>query len=195
MKLFKQFLLIIIIIGFSSKTKAQTIYNNGADFYINNGATVIANGSVENSSGNLTNNGDLTITLNFLNDATSLGNGTINLIGDWINNSNFSGNSTVNLQGAAQNISGSSVTTFYNLNLLGTDVKTANIDVNISNILNLSDKEFSLGDKFCYIQNTDINAITLTTGFCSMSLNGGLSRQTNSVNNYLYPLGSNLGTA
>ena len=193
MKLFKQFF-ITVLIGLGSILQAQVIYNNGSDIFISNSAIVFVAGNVENSTGNLTNNGDFTINNNFVNDATTNGSGTIYLFGDWINNSNFSGNSTVNLQGAAQNISGSALTTFYNLNLLGTGVKTANLNVNISNILDLTDKEFSLGDNICFIQNTDINAITLTTGFCSSSLNGGLSRETNTVSDYLYPLGSNLGT-
>jgi len=193
MKLFKH-IFILIFIGVCTVGQAQIIYNNGADIFVNNGAIIFADGSVENNTGNITNNGDFTINNNFTNASNTDGAGVINLFGDWINNGTFSGNSTVNLQGANQDITGSAITTFYNLNLLGTGVKTASLNVNISNILNLSDREFSLGDNTCFVQNTDISAITLTTGFCSTSLNGGLSRQTNTVSDYLYPLGSNVGT-
>lgn len=192
MKYIKINIVIIILFIFQHSLKSQIIYNNGVEIYFNTNSIVIANGDVLNNAGDITNNGDFTITNNFTNNSNTLGDGNINLYGNWINNGTVLGNSTVNLTGANQNIEGTNITTFYNLNLLGTGIKTITLNTNVSNILNLNDRELSIGDNTCFILNTNINAIVYTSGFCSTSLNGGLSRVTNTIADYEYPLGSSI---
>ena len=112
-----------------------------------------------------------------------------------INNSLFiADQSDVNLYGFNQLISGTSITSFYNLNLLGAGIKTQTTDAVVTNLLNLNNLELATNLFYMTIANPNFNAISRTTGFVSSLGDGRLVRVTNSSNPYLFPVGSSLGT-
>ncbi|MGC9330681.1 MAG: gliding motility-associated C-terminal domain-containing protein [Bacteroidales bacterium] len=179
---------------------AQALYNNGVNIKVTKGVTVFVNGIVQNQAGNIdvdavSGNSELLIQDDFINNATAGGDGYYRVFGDWINNNTFNaGSGTVFLEGDAQTLGGTVSTIFNNLTLDGSGVKTQAIDQYCTGILNLNNVELNTDVYGFYVQNTDVNAITLGTGFVS-SLNGGfLSRMTNSASAYLFPVGSSAGT-
>lgn len=128
---------------------------------------------------------------------------TIALTGNWTNNANNNGFSNipagiVNFLGGAQRINGTSITRFYDLRLLGTNIKYGDLDVWVNGYLRLYDHEFSLDVNTVSVFNTALNAVRTgannTFGFVSSLNNGGLSRATDQAQNYLFPVGSSLGT-
>lgn len=191
---------IIIVALMPTWLSAQLFYNNGATFFMNGGAIVQVNGSVgNNSSGTMTvstsADANLYITGDITNNATINGAGLIHLWGNWINNATFNGmTGTVYLKGGNQQLSGSVVTTFNNLNLQGSGVKTQTINQITSNTLNLNDRELATQSYTMHITNNNTAAIQRTSGFVSSSLNGALLRNTNQASEYLFPTGSSTGT-
>lgn len=190
-----KYIFIIVFLFSVLFVKAQFVYNNGAIFHIN---TIIVhiNGDLENdNSGNILNDGDFYITSDITNNALIGGNGTYNISGDWINNNNFNpGLSSVFLEGADQFITGTVSTTFNNLNLVGTGVKTLQINTSLDGILALNDRELATNDYTISVLTTNINAITRTTGFVSSLNNGSLLRATANNSVYEFPVGSSIGT-
>ncbi|HOJ24653.1 MAG TPA: gliding motility-associated C-terminal domain-containing protein [Bacteroidales bacterium] len=163
---------------------------------VSNHTYLIVNGHLNNqSSGNLYltgTNSNVIIQNNITNNGTINSYGIIDLYGDWINNSTYTHNNTsyVYLKGANQNIGGSTTTTFYNLYLQGTGVKTLGNNQNVDGTLNLNDRELATQNYTMTINNTTAGAIQRTTGFVSSTVGGGLARATNSTSTYLYPVGS-----
>ena len=163
---------------------------------VSNHTYLIVNGHLNNqSSGNLYltgTNSNVIIQNNITNNGTINSSGKIDLYGDWINNSTYTQNNTsyVYLKGANQNIGGSTTTTFYNLYLQGTGVKTLGNNQNVDGTLNLNDRELATQNYTMTINNTTAGAIQRTTGFVSSTVGGGLARATNSTSTYLYPVGS-----
>jgi len=195
---------LLIVLGLSlifiNEANAQTLYNNGVDVKITKGVTVFVDGIVQNEAGTIdvdavSGNSQLLVQDDFINNATAGGDGYYRVLGDWTNNATFNaGTGTVFLEGAAQTLGGTSSTTFNNLTLDGSDIKTQAIDQYCAGILNLNDIELNTDIYGFYVENTDVNAITLGTGFVS-SLDGGfLSRATNAASAYLFPVGSSAGT-
>ena len=162
---------------------------------VSNHTYLIVNGHLNNqSSGNLYltgTNSNVIIQNNITNNGTINSSGKIDLYGDWINNSTYTHNNTsyVYLKGANQNIGGSTTTTFYNLYLQGTGVKTLGNNQNVDGTLNLNDRELATQNYTMTINNTTAGAIQRTTGFVSSTVGGGLARATNSTSTYLYPVG------
>ena len=163
------------------------------------GATVQVNGSVQNQAGTITVSGSPAANIYITGDLTKNdiinGAGNIHLWGNWINNATFNhNNGTVFLKGGNQTLGGTQVTTFYNLTLMGTGIKTQAINEILAGVLNLNDRELATQTYTMFVTNTATNAIQRITGFVS-SLNGGyLSRQTNQSATYLFPVGSSVGT-
>jgi len=181
---------------------AQVFYVDGADVVVTQGAVMQVNGGLQNANlGDLEVQkvgvliGQLIITGDFTNDATSGGDGTFQVEGDWINNSIFnSGVGDVVLDGVNQNISGTQSTSFYNLEITGTGIKTQTINQTVTNVLALNDRELATDLFTMFVTSSSITAITRTTGFVS-SLDGGvLSRNTSLSSSYLFPVGSSIGT-
>jgi len=173
----------------------SVLYNNGTELFLNTGAVVVVNGNTENHAGTFANNGDISLNGDITNDAQISGDGNYYLTGDWTNNQSFTGgSSTVFLQGSNQIIGGSSSTTFNNLSLSGTGIKYLHINTQLTNILDLSDREMATEGYVLTIQNTNTNAIQRTTGFVSSLANGYLQRFTNADSTYLFPVGSSIGT-
>ena len=196
----------VIITGFlisATQLNAQVVYVNGADVVVMQGGILQVNGDLQNAnSGNLdvqkvgASTGVLIIAGDFTNDATSGGDGTFQVEGDWINNSTFnSGIGNVVLDGANQGLGGSQSTSFYDLEITGTGIKTQTINQTVTNILALNDIELATETFTMFVTNASTAAITRTTGFVS-SLNGGnLARNTALVSTYLFPVGSSIGTS
>lgn len=156
--------------------KTNSLYNNqlaGAGV-LNNAGTVVV-------EGNVTNDG-------FITAASD----TIRLLGDWINNSAYTGaGSWVEMNGGAQQITGTAVTTFNNLNLLGGSVvKSQTIDAVTSGLLVLNNAELATDVNEMLVSNTNTGAITWNNGFVSSLGIGKLSRATLASSAYIYPLGS-----
>lgn len=196
LKICRLFIGVISSILFVYVANSQTVfYNNGVDIYINTNAEISVYGNTENHLGNFTNQGDMYLSGDITNDATISGNGSYFLTGNWINNQTFNaGNSLVNLQGAGQIIGGTASTSFYDLLLSGSGIKSMNINTQVAGILNLTDREMATEGYILSVQNSNINAIQRTTGFVSSLTNGYLERNTASTLSYLYPVGSSVGT-
>lgn len=181
-----------------SSIQAQLVYNNGALIAVKTGATVtVKTGSVSNVAGTLDNAGLFTIEGSFTNAAIANGggaNGIYQVRNDWINNGTFVANSSqVELNGVNQLIAGASITDFYQLTLTGTGIKTQTVDARVINLLELNDRELATANFKMTILNTNVNAITRTTGFVSSLGNGRLSRMMASTGIYLFPVGSSIG--
>jgi len=196
----KVFITLGLICLHHSHILAQLVYNNGATIAIKSGASVIVKtGSVTNFSGTIDNAGLLQIEGNFTNQANANGgsaSGIYKIQNNWINNGTFvADNSQVELYGANQLITGTSITDFYQLTLTGTGIKTQTIDARVISLLELNDRELATDNFKHTILNTNVNAITRTTGFVSSLGNGRLSRLMASVGTYLFPVGSSVGVS
>lgn len=179
---------------------AQTVlFNNGTVARINPGCILYINdGDVKNNTGIIKNAGMFTIENNFINNDTATGGnatGQYKIQGDFENNDVFiADQSKVLLYGANQQITGSSITTFYDLTLTGTGIKSQTIDARVTNTLDLSNLELSTGNNIMHIDNQSSNAIQNSGGFVSSIGNGRLAWATSLTSQYVYPVGSSLGT-
>ncbi len=190
--------LVFLFVLFSAK--AQTVlYNNGSLARMNSGCIVfIKAGDVKNNTGIIKNAGLFTIENDFINnDSATAGNasGLYKIQGDFINNNAFTANQgEVLLYGGNQQITGSSITTFYDLTLNGTGIKSQTIDARVSNTLDLSNLELATAGNVMHVDNNSTAAIIETGGFVSSTGNGRLAWATNQTSPYLYPVGSSAGT-
>lgn len=178
---------------------AQALFNNnGADIYVKDGGFVIVktNSLYNNQLGGvgvIDNAGTVVVEGSIINDGNISASGdTIRLSGDWINNSAYSGNNSwIDMNGGAQQITGTAITTFNNLNLLGGSVvKTQTLDAVTSGLLVLNNAELATDAYEMLVSNVSTNAITWNNGFVSSLNTGKLSRATNSTSAYIYPVGS-----
>lgn len=171
--------LVICLIG--GVAASAQVMNTGQKLFIGTGATVFVSGDFKTSAGAV------------LND------GLLKLNGDWHNNDAtgkvFDSRSTgkVVLAGGNQLITGSAVTAFPNLELLGTGVKTLEKSAEVFRTLSLNDKEFVIkSGNDLTITNSDNNSVTRTTGYVNTDQGGRLVRNTNSTGSYTFPLGSSV---
>jgi hypothetical protein len=183
---------------------SQVLTNNGAFIKSQPGSFIRVNGSVENNnSGIITVNGDGTalsaqvyVTEDITNNATITADGYIKLLRHWYNNNTFNyGLSTVFMEGGNQFLSGTVATTFNNLTLDGTGVKTQQINKSAVGILDVKNLELNTDIFGFFMLNPSATAIirtsgSLTGGFVSSANGGFLSRATNATNSYLFPVGS-----
>jgi gliding motility-associated-like protein len=193
----KKWLFIFFLFALISDTAAQQPlwYNNGALTFANYDAIVKVKGHMQNDAGGLfTNHGTTTIDSSYINDATSEGNGTYKVGLHWENNWIFiADTSEVILNGDDQLITGDSVSSFYDLTLINTGIKTQTLDANTLRYLDLTDRELATDSFVMHVFNTAIEAIKRTNGFVSSLGSGRLSRNTQSISAYLFPTGSSLG--
>lgn len=172
---------VILVMSMLNTASYAFFVNNGAVTSIEAGAVLFANGSIINqNNGVFDNAGTIRLTENWTNNAG--------------NNAFASATGTVIFQGASQTISGTSITHFNNLSLEGTGIKYLNTDAVVNGSLALNDRELSTDVNTLFLTNTSVSAITRTTGFVSSLGSGTLSRATNSVSVYLFPVGSSSGT-
>ena len=208
-RIFGGYLLILLVSG---KYHSQTLTNNGGFIKSMPGSFIRVNGSVQNDySGVVTINGngtpssaELYVSQDVINNASINANGYIRLLGNWIDNNTYTSSlGTVFMEGANQLLSGTSPTTFFNLTLDGSGVKTQTINKYVNGVLDLKSLELNTSTLGMYVQNPAINAILRSPalpesvqGFVSSANGGFLSRATNSTGTYLFPVGSvsNLST-
>lgn len=132
----------------------------------------------------------------FQNSTGAIDNsGTVHIKGNWTNNAASGGlingsAGTVVLEGVNQNIAGSAVTTFRNLTLAGTGIKTITAaSATVTHVLALADRELATGPNFLNIATTGSITYTVGSGFISSTAGGYLQRQTNATTLYHYPVG------
>gem|GEM_PF-715579 len=163
------------------------IVNDGGFIRVQPGVTLTVQGGVINqdnvSTGNLDNNGIITLT------------------GDWTNNSGspaFINASTGSFQliGPAQRITGNSSTDFNKIVLAGTGVKTMTVNAETDTLL-LNDRELATQGNVMHVTGTSTAAVQRTgvntstgLGFVSSTGNGKLWWNTASTGMYLFPVGS-----
>ena len=193
------FIFLLCLVEFSAI--GQVLENNGGFINAEPGSFIYVNGSVLNDDngvldvdGITNSHAELFVSEDITNDGALIGNGYIRLLGNWYNNFAFDSNfGTVFFEGGNQLISGSSESHFFNITLEGSGLKTQEINAFSEGVLNLKHLELQTETYSFYVENEDINSIIRTTGFVS-SLNGGyLSRKTNQIDDYLFPVGSSLG--
>lgn len=164
--------------GASLQPAAAQLVNSGAKLTISTGGLLFVDGSLNNKSGTLLNNGRLVVK------------------GDWQNNDadftvfNKLSSGIVELAGADQNIAGAYPTEFPSLTLSGSGVKTLGMNTDVTGILNLNDRELKTDAFILSVLNAQPAAIIRSTGFVSTDNKGQLVRIINSRNSYLFPLGS-----
>ena len=182
-----------------SISQTPIIFNEGALFYAAPGAfMIVKNGSVQNDFGNIDNGGTIEIEGDMVNNDAVSGGGTMGIFdihGNWVNNQTFTADSsTVNLVGDNQLLTGSSSTQFFDLVLLGTGIKRQTIDQEVTNELQLNDRELATDATIMLVSNADVGAISRTTGFVSSTDIGRLERAMNQTATYVFPVGSSVGT-
>jgi hypothetical protein len=176
------------------------VYNNGADVSVSTDCIVsIVTGDLNNAAGTLDNAGRITVEGTVTNGDILTGAGTntgiFSVSGDWINNGSFTAaQSLVNLNGANQQIGGTILSSFYNLNALGSGVKTLALDAHVAGVLQLNNLELATDANTLSLLNPSSSAVTENGGFVSSLGAGRLSWATNSTDTYVFPLGSTVGT-
>ncbi len=222
LKLFDLRLLSLLTVLAFSTCRAQIFSSNSALIQVNSGALVYSNGGIDlNGSSQFTNNGTIYATKNStlpLNgnfsingSSTCAGNGTYYIEQDWKNNSVFTGgSSTVHLYGNTEQFitSDNSTETIFNHLILtgsgsGTDKRKTLLNTNAScgnqGNLTLNNRELATEGNTFSVLNPSLSAIAfdntfLAEGFVSSILSGSLVRNTNSTQNYIFPVGSSNGT-
>lgn len=176
--------LTLLLIVFASPAKAQSLFYNSGEIYIDSGVIVHVNGAFENdemihpaqTNTLLENNGEITTATNIKagnfiirNNATVRGGGTYRVEQNWINHSpNFIANkSQVILFGdQEQLITGSELTYFSQLELrgdglTGTDrVKRMTLNARVKDTLRLNDRELAADSFALIVENSHPTAIT-----------------------------------
>ncbi len=197
----------MVIVQNLSVLHSQVMQIDNAYVYASSQAKIYVAGSVNNASnstlviwGDDTNSDALiTVENDFINNANCTLDGKLFLNGNWYNNSNFESiTGHVYLQGGIQELGGSSISNFHHLTLNGTDFKFQSNHQTSNGNLNLNERELRTESYTFSMLNPASNAVTRqatseTSGGMVSSLNGGFfQRATNSVNSYLFPVGSSL---
>lgn len=177
--------------------QSEFVRNNGTQVRINPGCQVIfADGGMENSAGELSNAGELVVEGSLINAGTLTGgtnSGVFRVLNDVENNGVMNpGQSLFELYGDAQFLRGGQPLSFYDLTLMGTGVKYMQQEIFTAGTLDLTDRELRA---FNYtVNHTNPTATSVLAmhneGFVSADQGGGLSRTTNSNQDYLFPVGS-----
>ena len=193
-------LYVTLFLSSSLNGQSFVVWNNGQNIHINEGIqVVIKNGNFINNTGHLHNNGRLTVYGDFILNDSVESNDLVNeqpayqVSGRWDNNADFvAGNSRTTLFGGFQQITGSEVTSYYDLDLTGNGTKELDgVDTRILHELNLTINELATNEQKAYVDSDAENAILyiVDSGFVSSSGNGRLVRKTSAGLSYIYPLG------
>ncbi len=125
---------------------------------------------------------------------------TVFMFGNWTNNAGNTGfnepdEGAVVFLGDTQRIRGIDITHYYNLDHRGTGVKFGDLDVIVEGVMQLNDREFNMDVNTVTVTNPDL-AATLNNGdgFVSSLDDGGLARHTDTIGEYIFPVGSSIGT-
>lgn len=130
--LLKNSSIVVLLLSVNMDLDAQVWTNNGSVINILPGTEIKSN-NLENNSGTITNNGNITLTYNYTNLATVNGNGNYYVAGDWSNPGTFTeGTGVVTFNGTtAQSIS--QTNSFNNVTLnkaSGAAVLLSNVSIN-----------------------------------------------------------------
>ncbi len=204
-------LLILLLIG-ANPSKAQILVNNGAQVTVTDNCLVGVLGSMQNGTvGGPTTNafdnaGYVWIDGDCINlpdhNLTGLSAASVNSVfvvrGDWDNSGIFTAfQNRVELDNdIEQAITGSSVTSFHDLYLLGSvpfNIKRQTIDAIVTGDLQINDSELATDNNNMSVRNPLSNAISHNQGFVSSLGNAYLSWETNSTDTYEFPVGSSIG--
>lgn len=185
---------IFFLIYFGSTAFGQGIINNGARIVFSGAAHVYIDGGA---------NGDYLSQAGGLVHPSATGN--IWMEGDWTNNSAntgfFSDNGTVHLNGANQTINGTNSTTFNNLTLLGSGVKTQNLNTSVggvvttNGVLSVGNVIYNLNSFILTITNPLAAAVTSGTGYILSETNAAVNpsivrwNMGTNVGAHVYPFG------
>ncbi|MEO6304832.1 MAG: hypothetical protein ABIP51_16850, partial [Bacteroidia bacterium] len=173
---------LMVHVGFS-----QGIINNGGSIVFSGAAHIYVAGGT---------NGD------YLSQAAGIvypsATSNIWIEGDWTNNSAntgfFSDNGTVNMNGANESINGTNSTTFFNLTLLGSGVKTQNLSTSVGGVVT-TNGVLSVGNVI-YDLNSNLLTITNPVGAAVTSGTGYILSETNVATNpsiIRWNMGTNTG--
>ena len=190
--------ILCIILG--SIANAQLVTVNKVHFHVSPGAVIQINGSTRTIDSCFYNLGTVKIQGDYTNDGETYGgdlasDGIFEIQGDWINNKNFTPKlGLVRLTGATQHIGGTKMSTFYDLDLAGSGQKIQAINSRVQHFLSLNNVELATETFTMAILSIDPNAITRGTGFVSSLVGGFLSRNLIMKQDYLFPVGSSVGT-
>jgi len=213
---------IAVFLFYTPYSISQIVYSNGATISMTGGSILHCNGGFQ-LTGNtfFTNEGNLTVTklstlpergnYNMGAGSSASGSGNYRVEQDWINDGIFAADgSNVFLYGNTEQIitsNNGTVTIFNNLTLTGTGTNNdrkkslLNVDAEVGQIgiLNLTDRELSTAANNFYVRNTAAGCILNSTtygseGFVSSLNNGYLFRETAASSDYLFPVGSSIGT-
>jgi gliding motility-associated-like protein len=190
-------LAIAICLFLPQSTYAQVLNNEGAVINVSN--AVIDGGDVENTTGEIINEGTINLLGRYWNNANTRGSGYYNVGGDWVNLDFFApDNSTVQLYGSAvQNVINPPGDDFYNLRInnsgdynngAGSKI-LLNHNIEVLNTLSLDQGNIEYTDRVSdrlYLMNPIANSLIYTSG----RIIGKFERGVGSTENYLFPLGS-----
>ena len=178
---------------------ASSLFSQGV---INNGATLVFSGAANVYIDGGTNGNYLSQSGGIIYPSAA---GNVWVKGNWTNNSAntgfFSDNGTVNLNGAAQSITGSNSTTFYNLTLLGSGIKTQNLNTSVggvtttNGVLSVGNVIYDLNSKVLTITNALGSAVTYGSGYVLSEVNSAVNpsvmrwNMSASTGSHVYPFG------
>lgn len=187
----------LFLVPLCSLGQTEFVVNQGTDIRINPGCQVIlAEGGIQNQSGELSNAGELVVEGSILNDGTLSGgttSGTFRVLNDVENNGYMiPGQSLFELYGDAQFLRGSNQLDFYDLTLIGSGVKYMQQSISTGGTLDLTDRELRAATNTVFHTNTTSTTVLAihNEGFVSADEGGGLSRATAGSGTYFFPLGS-----
>ena len=168
--------LFVFVSGAIIKLQAQTLTNNGADIFLTNGAGIYINGDFENlDDGNIDNSGEISLTGNWTNNASS-GNLLQGSTGTVI----FNGNPVQQIGGTAQ--------TWFN-NLILQSNTTMSVTTSVSNQLQLDGAKLALNNNNLFMGGTaDITGAN-SSNYIIAGGSGRLVRWVGSSNIY-FPVGT-----
>lgn len=182
---------LLLLAGAGNAWAQNEFYNNGSAVSVQAGGLITVQGAVVNTNAGA-------------NIGLISNDGLITFTGNWTNNSTSGAlaptTGTVNMLGANQAIGGSQPTRFNNLNLLGTGVKTLNVNTYVggnTGILSLGSRPMDLNSNTLIVTNPVTGAITRSTGYIiseTAPVPGYGIIQWNignaSSGNYVFPFGS-----
>lgn len=183
--------MLALVLSTGSVRAQNELYNNGSAISVQAGGLITVQGEVVNTNagantGFISNSGLITFTGNWTNHSAS---GALAPV-----------TGTVDMLGANQTIMGSQPSFFNNLNLLGTGIKTLNVNTYVggtTGILSLGSRPLDLNSNTLIVTNPVVGAITRSTGYIISETApvpgyGTIEWQVGNTGagNYVFPFGS-----
>jgi len=179
---FSRFILFFSLGLLPGISSAQQVFYNGASVHVQAGAHIYIQGGFTNQgSGQVTSKGTITLTGNWVNNATN----TVFTPGD---------TGLVVLNGTTQTIQGTGSTHFARLSMKKASVKTVSVNTRVTDRLMIDSSQVALTNDTLYLSNPAANSLTRSIGYISNGANGAFVRATNTTSAYLFPMGNPTGT-